>query len=237
MSLPEYVEVAHAASRVDFKPSLERLTRQKGFDHFSAMTVNSRGGSRVVSVVDDVPQDYAVHYHDPCAGQIDPILKHLSASRMPIIWCQDTYVRAGLAELWELQAPFGYRTGIAMALHMPDGSRFSLGLDRSDPLPSQEGELRLLVGDLQLLAVYAQEAAARLLLPPANESEIPELTKRELEALRWTMDGKTSWEVGQILGIAEGTAVRHLANAQQKLGCVSKHHAVVKAIKLGLIAL
>ena len=163
MSLPEYVEVAHAASRVDFKRSLERLTRQKGFDHFSAMTVNSRGGSRVVSVVDDVPQDYAVHYHDPCAGQIDPILKHLSASRMPIIWCQDTYVRAGLAELWELQAPFGYRTGIAMALHMPDGKHFLLGVDRSDPLPKEDSQLTRMIADLQLLAVYAQKTAVRVL--------------------------------------------------------------------------
>ena len=236
MSLPDYVEVAHASSRADFKLSLERLTRQKGFDHFTAMTMKMRCGAPVGSVVDDVPQDYATHYRDLSAGEIDPILKHLSASRMPIVWGQDTYVKAGLGDLWEVQAPFGYRTGIAMALPMPDGSRFNFGLDRRDPLPTDEGELRLLVADLQLLAVYAQEAAVRLLVPQSAGVEVPDLTKRELEALRWTMDGKTSWEVGHILGIAEGTAVRHLANAQQKLGCVSKHHAVIKAIKLGLIA-
>lgn len=235
MSLPEYLEVTQAETRADFKRVLGQMMKQKGFDHFTAMTVNMRSGSPVASIVDDVPQDYAVHYYDLGAGQIDPILKHLSSCRVPIVWDQRTYVEAGLGELWELQAPFGYRTGIAMALHMPDGSRFSLGVDRHDPLPKQEDELRLLVADLQLLAVYAQEAAERLLVPRVSGIELPELTKRELEALKWTMDGKTSWEVGQILGIAEGTAVRHLANAQQKLGCVSKHHAVVRAIKLGLI--
>ena len=61
------------------------------------------------------------------------------------------------------------------------------------------------------------------------------LTPRELEALRWTIDGKTAWEIGRILSISEQTAVRHLNNATPKLECVNKHHAVVKAMRLGLV--
>jgi DNA-binding CsgD family transcriptional regulator len=69
---------------------------------------------------------------------------------------------------------------------------------------------------------------------PPNVDRRP-LTERELEALRWTMEGKTAWEVGSILGISEQTAVRHLSNATRKLGCVHKHHAVVTAMRLGLL--
>jgi DNA-binding CsgD family transcriptional regulator len=69
---------------------------------------------------------------------------------------------------------------------------------------------------------------------PPNGDRRP-LTERELEALRWTMEGKTAWEVGSILGISEQTAVRHLSNATRKLGCVHKHHAVVTAMRLGLL--
>jgi len=61
------------------------------------------------------------------------------------------------------------------------------------------------------------------------------LTARELESLRWTMEGKTAWELGSILGISEHTAARHVNNATQKLGCVNKLQAVLKAIRLGLI--
>lgn len=61
------------------------------------------------------------------------------------------------------------------------------------------------------------------------------LTPRELECLRWTMEGKTAWEVGTILGISERTAVLHLNNAMHKLDCSSKHQAVLKALRLGLI--
>ena len=75
---------------------------------------------------------------------------------------------------------------------------------------------------------------AVLVMEPPPTYDVP-LTPRELEALRWTMEGKTAWEVGEILGITEQTAVRHLNNATRKLDCVNKHHAVVKAMRLGLL--
>ena len=103
------------------------------------------------------------------------------------------------------------------------------------PLPADPHVLQRVVADLQLFAVHAQEAALRLFLPATLQSERPALTPRELEALRWTMEGKTAWEVGAILGISERTAVLHVNNAMHKLGCVNKHQAVLKALRLGLI--
>ena len=146
-----------------------------------------------------------------------------------------TYVANGVGDLWEQQAQFGYRTGIAMALHLPEGKHFLLGVDRDRPLPSDPNELQRLVADLQLFAVHAQDAAMRLLVPLALQPERPSLTPRELEVLRWTMDGKTAWEVGAVLGISERTAVLHINNAMHKLKCVNKHQAVLKALRLGLI--
>ena len=75
----------------------------------------------------------------------------------------------------------------------------------------------------------------RILLPPAQQPERPALTPRELEALRWTVEGKTAWEVGSVLGISERTAVWHVNNAMHKLGCATKHQAALKALRLGLI--
>jgi DNA-binding CsgD family transcriptional regulator len=83
--------------------------------------------------------------------------------------------------------------------------------------------------------VHAQDTALRLFVPAEQLVETPSLTPRELEALRWTMEGKTAWEVGAILGISERTAVLHVNNAMHKLGCATKHQAVLKALRLGLI--
>ena len=75
----------------------------------------------------------------------------------------------------------------------------------------------------------------RRMMPATGDPDVPNLTPREVESLRWTMEGKTAWEVGNILGISERTAVLHVNNAMHKLGCINKHQAVLKALRLGLI--
>jgi DNA-binding CsgD family transcriptional regulator len=75
----------------------------------------------------------------------------------------------------------------------------------------------------------------RVLVSQSLQPERPALTPRELDVLRWTMEGKTAWETATLLSIAERTTVQHLQNAMKKLNCNSKHQAVLKALRLGLI--
>lgn len=231
-----YAAVLQAQDREQFRDEVVRFARGLGFDTVAALTVLESGlaGTEVVSI-DNTPVAYSEAFFNAQRTQADPVMQHLRHHSVPIIWDQHTYTGPGLGELWEEQAHFGYRTGIAMALHLPDGRHFLLGVDRDAPLPPDNGELQRLVADLQLFAVHAQDAAMRLLLPAPLPPEKPSLTPRELEALRWTMEGKTAWEVGAILGISERTAVLHVNNAMHKLGCVNKHAAVLKALRLGLI--
>jgi DNA-binding CsgD family transcriptional regulator len=56
-----------------------------------------------------------------------------------------------------------------------------------------------------------------------------------MEALKWTMEGKTAWEVSAILGISERSAVFHLTNSMRKLGAINKHQAALRALQLGLM--
>jgi DNA-binding CsgD family transcriptional regulator len=231
-----YSAVLHARNRDEFRDEVVRFTQQLGFETVSAVTMIDHGrGKCDLIMVDNTPTNYAQTYGDAASGKRDPVLQHCRRQTVPIIWNQDTYVAQGVGDLWEQQAQFGYRTGIAMALHLPEGKHFLLGVDRDQPLPADPHELQRVVADLQLFAVHAQEAAMRLLLPVAQQPERPALTPRELEALRWTMDGKTAWEVGAVLGISERTAVLHINNAMHKLQCVNKHQAVLKAMRLGLI--
>jgi DNA-binding CsgD family transcriptional regulator len=231
-----YSSVLQAKDRDEFRDEVVRFTQQLGFDTVAAITYIERGmaGTEVISV-DNTPLAFSQAFCDATIARRDPVIQHCRKQSVPIIWDQNTYTGQGLGELWEEQAQFGYSTGIAMALHMPEGRHFVLGVDRDRPLPNNAGELQRVVADLQLFAVHAQEAAARLLLPEPMRPERPALTPRELEALHWTMEGKTAWEVGAILGISERTAVLHVNNAMHKLGCVSKHAAVLKALRLGLI--
>jgi DNA-binding CsgD family transcriptional regulator len=231
-----YSSVLKARSREEFRDEVVRFTQRLGFETVSAVTVVEHAvGKSDHIVVDNTPSDYVEPYRDHGSFRRDPVLQHCKRQSVPIIWDQDTYVDFGAADLWEQQACYGYRTGIAMALHLPEGKHFLLGVDRDQQLPQDPDELQRVVADLQLFAVHAQDAAIRLLLPPQDQPERPALTPRELEALRWTMEGKTAWEVGAVLGISERTAVMHVNNAMHKLGCYNKHQAVLKALRLGLI--
>jgi len=178
---------------------------------------------------------YREIFYDRDTGKRDPVMQHCKTKSVPIVWDQSTYTKAGLGDKWEHQARFGYRHGISVAMHLPRGVHFTVGVDRDQSLPDCAAEITRMTADLQLSAVHLQDAALRVLVPASPEQDIPSLTSRELECLRWTMEGKTAWELGRILGIAENTVVRHTSNAAQKLGCVSKHQAVIKALRLELI--
>lgn len=228
--------VLESKSREDFRAEIVRFTKKLGFDTMSAITVVDHSvGDTEFLAIDNAPDAFREVIEDAAATRLDPVMQHCKRHSVPIIWDQNTYISAGQADKWETQARYGYSTGICLALHMPEGRHFVLGVDRDQPLPTNRAEVTRLVADLQLFAVHAQDAAMRVLVPQSLQPERPKLTPRELDSLRWTMDGKTAWEVGGIMGIAERTAVLHVNNAMHKLGCVNKHQAVLKALRLGLI--
>ena len=231
-----YLSVLQARNRDEFRDEVVRFGRALGFDFVAAMAAIDRGiGRAEIASVYNAPEGYLSAFNDTDAMRRDPVMQHCKRQSLPIIWDQGTYTSQGQGELWEEMAHFGYHTGIAMALHLPEGRHFTLGVERDRPLPSDRYELTRLVADLQLFAVHALDAAMRVLVPSESILDVPSLTPRELEALRWTMDGKTAWEVGSILGISERTAVLHLNNAMRKLDSVNKHQAVLKALRLGLL--
>jgi len=231
-----FSEVLKSRNRDEFQGEIVSFTKRLGFDNFSAMVViDHMLGEAEFITVDNTPRAYKESFQNPQNGRRDPVMQHCKRQSVPIIWDQATYVSRGLGEKWEEQARFGISNGIALALHMPEGRHFFLGVERDQPVPADPGELTRVVADLQLFAVHAQDAALRILVPGPADPSLPSLTPRELEALRWTMEGKTAWEVGDVLGISERTAVLHVSNATHKLGCVNKHQAVLKALRLGLL--
>jgi len=231
-----FTSVLESRSRGEFQDSVISFARRLWFETVSAMVViDHLLGEPEFITVDNTPTGYKEAFLNHNNGSRDPVMQHCRRYSMPIIWNQATYSSLGQGEKWEEQARFGYRHGIAMALHLPEGRHFFLGVDRDQPIPRDPGEATRLVADLQLFAVCAQDTALRVLTPALGTPGVPSLTPRELEALRWTMDGKTAWEVGNLLGISERTAALHVNNATHKLGCVNKHQAVLKALRLGLL--
>ncbi|TIO97707.1 MAG: helix-turn-helix transcriptional regulator [Mesorhizobium sp.] len=70
---------------------------------------------------------------------------------------------------------------------------------------------------------------------PTEPEQIYKLSAREIECIYWVSKGKSSWEIGTILGRSRNTIDFHLKNVMRKLDATSRTVAVVKALELGII--
>ena len=164
----------------------------------------------------------------------DPVIQHSSKSNLPLIWNQAFYENADAGALWELYKANDFDSGIAISMRDHLGNGYKIGLARDQPLTTDARELSRLVADAQLFGTFAQSAMNRV-WNPQPDADFAKLSLRQLECLRWTMEGKTAREIGDILNITERTANFHLTNAAQRLCSDSKYAAVIKAIRIGLI--
>ena len=61
-------------------------------------------------------------------------------------------------------------------------------------------------------------------------------TARETEILKWIADGKSDWQIGQILNISDKTVNFHVENMKRKCGVATRIQVVVQAVHQGKIA-
>lgn len=240
MNLQRYEQVSQAADLTSFRQGLIDFAGDLDFGLVVGVLAIERrnAGSKAMTTeyisVGNTPQAFLEASRNPENAKRDPVHQRLMKQSTPLIYDQDFYVNADAGDLWEVHAPFGYRTGIAVGVHMPGYRRLLLGVDREKPLPKDPLKLNRMIADLQLLAVHAQDAAGRLLVS-ATAPPRPRLPPRQLEILRLSMEGKSAWVVGSLLGISENTVNYHLKQLFRQLDVSTKHHAVLKAMELGLI--
>jgi len=60
-------------------------------------------------------------------------------------------------------------------------------------------------------------------------------TERELAVLRLLADGKSNREIGEALGISDGTVKIHVTHLLAKLGVTSRAEAIATAVRRGLV--
>lgn len=238
MTIQACLDVASCRDQDTFERRLVSFAQQLEFPLVSAVLVVDRpAASSMFVALGNTPEAYRALSENPSYAKGDPVMQRLKILSHPFTYNQQLYVNEGAGDRWESQAPYGYQSGIALALHMPHGRHFLLGVDRDAPLPRDDRELTRLLGDLHLFAAYAQETAVRLLMPTAAlEEPMPRLSPRELEVLRWSMEGKSAQDVADILGLSVRTVNFHVAGVCKKLGVASKGVAVAKAVRLGLLS-
>jgi DNA-binding CsgD family transcriptional regulator len=70
----------------------------------------------------------------------------------------------------------------------------------------------------------------------SNVDEELTLSPRQTECLFWVQEGKSSRDIGIILGVSHRIVERHVFRACHKLGVKTRLQAVIRARSLGLIS-
>lgn len=100
---------------------------------------------------------------------------------------------------------------------------------RTHPADKQEPDLGMPT------LISRQSIRDRNNCPAHDELSDGHISVRERECLTWAANGKTSWEISQILGVTESTIIYHLRNATRKLNAANRLHAVAKALQASII--
>jgi DNA-binding CsgD family transcriptional regulator len=64
-----------------------------------------------------------------------------------------------------------------------------------------------------------------------GRGKAPILSSRQQEVLKWLMEGKSNWEIGRILGIAERTVKFHIQILLQKFAAANRSQLVANAFQ------
>jgi LuxR family quorum-sensing system transcriptional regulator CciR len=253
MSISSFVDATESVQSLEqlFK-MLSEAAEARGFNTIGYMAANYR---EPVNLVEDLvplspdspsetpapiaakyPAAWGTRYFERKYYRIDPTLIHAPSFARPYLWrdledlCDlDDHERSFFREA----SDFGLQNGVSVPIHRPRGrvAVVSFASDATDVRPEREARY------LGALAAHFDTVFTALARGPDSSPAPVQLTPRELECLRWSARGKTSWDIGVILGISESTAAFHLANAMKKLGAASRTVAVVKALRLHLIDL
>ena len=121
-----------------------------------------------------------------------------------------------------IHLPFGQIGSVAFG--PPDGDR----ADLSAEFEAHGDMLGLLA--YRFVAGYVKAVRTRHWLPVDCQ-----LTKREVECLRWAAIGKTDREIGMIIDLSHATVRYHVHRAGEKLNAINRAQAIFKAGQLGYL--
>jgi len=235
-AVEEFERLQAHGSVTDLMKAVDHQARAAGFEHWMyALDLPAPGEHRRQYTLSGYPGAWVTHYFESGYLQVDPVIAHCRGHATPYIW-PNRGSRAQIGEaakrMFDEAGHFGLQSGLSIPIHGLGCAWGLVSLATSQAMNARD--MRRVSAKMHLFAHCLHEAAHQHVHGTAPV-DVPRLTVRELECLRWAAVGKTSWEIGMLLQIAERTTVFHLQNAMSKLGTMSRQAAVVRAISLGLI--
>lgn len=240
MKLSDFNELVFQFAQAETTEDITRLCvthcAKMGFDNFIyALRVPTSFAEARIITIKGYPDSWLTHYFENAYYLDDPVIMHCKKHLIPIQWQDLGPVSTEMGErIMNEATEFGLKGGISMPVHGPTGEFgiFSMTLNEQKKMHLEL--IQQASPYIHLFAAYLHETVQRVLSLDIPDKKLL-LTAREKECLRWTADGKTSWEISQLLNTSERTINFHLTNSMSKLDVNNRQHAVAKAVLQGII--
>lgn len=207
-----------------------------GIEHLIATTIPApqtpRHLHRAHILLNTYPAEWMNRYLSKGYAYLDPVVDRVQSQYDPFLWT-------------ELRERSGDVTGRRI---FDEASDFRLCEGIAVPLVTLEGvsavfcfsgeRMELEKSDQAMLQLVASYAFGQLVLMRSQISTSPRIkfAPREREALQWMAEGKSDWEIGELMGISLHGVDYHLRSVRNKLGTANRTQTVATALRLGLIS-
>ncbi|MBI3778527.1 MAG: LuxR family transcriptional regulator [Gammaproteobacteria bacterium] len=237
----ELIELLSKAGTVEeIHSACSALCEQFGFDRFQ---YGARIPTSFVKPYYIFISSYQNEWRDRYLAKgymtIDPAVQYCANHLTPFSWDRirqqeknDKIVRQFMGEAGE----FGLNSGVSIPVHSAQGEFAMFSAASSLDQERANSQIMEVLPFVHLFAAHLHETVRKILEKQVLPLSKVQLTDRERECLLWTAEGKTAWEISQILKISERTIVFHLQNAADKLNVVNRQQAVARAVSLGIIS-
>jgi DNA-binding CsgD family transcriptional regulator len=217
--------------------ALEGAFAEVGFDYFRVVEAVSDGEARVLRyVMGKVNPAWETVYGQDRLAQQDPRLRRALTSSEPF-FLSEVLADSDVDDAERLMVKQAHQFGIIESYVLPhrgaDNRQFAAAL--IGPGQPIDGIYRVAVHTLSsafLLAALRIEAAA---IGGSEKLDRPALTIRQLQCLEWSRRGKSSADIGKILGLSPRTVDEHFARACKASQVRTRVQAVSTALSLGLL--
>lgn len=235
-----FIELMDGAASIKREPSdnayFQNLCSKLGLANISYLGVNLPvKNSKDYFAHNTYSGEWARRYETENYVRIDPIVRRGLNSLLPIDWSDFGQLTHEQQKFFGEAREFkvGQR-GLTFPLHGLHGETavFSVTANFS------EREWRKFVArHLRDLRIVGDLFHQRVIEDELKDEGVPKvpLTRRELECLKWSAEGKSQSETAGILGLSERTVRFFLEGARHKLGCYNTTHAVAAAMLRGIL--
>ncbi|MBD3847417.1 autoinducer binding domain-containing protein [Bosea sp. SSUT16] len=229
-------QMGRAANDIELRLSLLKITNEFGlssaFGGLIPEIAQSHSEAEIESrvIVRHLPEEWSARYIEQNYLYCDPIVRRLQRNRDPFSWaeCYGSYATTRRAKILRGEAAeFGLIDGYVVSVTTLDQSHAAISFGgQSFKLAGEERSALAFATSLFVGHVLSRRTSGRSAAALSRK-----VTAREYDCLLWSAEGKSEWEISVILGISKPTVTKHILSAREKLGAVTKAHAIAIAMR------